>query len=439
MTTVVFTSRRAQMDKIIITVFLFLILVLRFYLVPEQSTLYNSIYFVWSILIFLYSILSIINIKGQLRRIHEQVGSMANMVILGGTICALSIVVIHNFYVHGFNSLGFLNFRRTIDAFWAFPFFYKLSICYDSDRMRGLFIYTARILNFYFWFNFFIILFEFLTGGSFLVERFLQYNPAVYDSTTGLIGLSGTPIMMLYWVVLIFTNLVLIVNRDTYRSSRIVNFILELLFMCIIAEFFSEMKSFFVTIPITFGMLFVLQLKKRVSKRAIFVLTIIITLIAGATAVTYYVSNSARVLVEKYAMLIGQILSGTGQGSDIRVKTLWLASTSLKNMGFSNIDFSTQTYAAQLSVISLNVLLVYGGVSLAILMMFLISHSLVMVTKVNTRGGLILAELVMFLFILYLCLITLPFQDPREMFFVYYFGFILHVLIINDKYKRQIQ
>src|SRR5699024_8344840 len=94
-----------------------------------------------------------------------------------------AVFIVNNFLSHGISNLALTNARQVIDGLWIFPFFYRISLSYDKVDISFIAKHLSKVLNIYFWINVPIIIVEFITK-SFIVNRFLKYNPAVYDSTT---------------------------------------------------------------------------------------------------------------------------------------------------------------------------------------------------------------------------------------------------------------
>lgn len=401
-------------DEFILSVFLFLILVMRFFLVPEYSSLFNSVYMVWSLLVFLLALLRLILLK-----LNEKSESLNWNVLATVTLVLLVIsfllIVILNVTNKGFTQLGWTNLRKVIDAFWPAPFFIWLVVFYKGIDLFLILNYVVKTMNIYFWINVPLIFLEHFTG-TFMVSRFLQVNAYLSDQVTGLIGLNGTAIMSLYWVSLLVGNMYIYVNIKS--KQRLIIMATEFGIMFFFAQMYSEIKNFIPTVIVVVLVFYLIQMRVHSSGMVIRNILFGSGILGSVGFIVYSISSSFRELVIHFVLLYTQLKMDPSSGSDIRIHTLWVAITQIKGLGF-NIDFTQQSYAPQLDVISLNVLIVYGGFSLAVIVLLLMAHILAIIVGRGNSLSLFWLDAGFFLLMLYVSVISVPFQDSRLCFFVY--------------------
>lgn len=419
--------RKNKKEKIVVLIFLLLAFIVRFIMSPEYASAYSLVCILWNSVIFVVYTLKLIFLKAK-DNDNPQIIKQNNwgkffLLIL---VLTFIIYILYNFYSKGVSVTGFNNFRKILNVFLISPFFIWMSKKFKVDEMINFVKYISFLMNLYFIINIPIMIVEHVTG-SFLVSRFLSLNPYLSDQVTGFIGINGTAIMCLYWVsLLIFNFMIYMVEK---KNSRLALIIFEFISMFLISQYYSEIKNFVPTVIVSVIVLLIIQVKSNMSRR--FVGTIIGAIIIGSILfmILYTVSSQFRELMTNFLVLYEQLKVGNGNGSDIRIHTFWVAYTFLRGIGFSNINFSNQSYAGQLDVTSLNVLMIYGGVFFILLTIILMAHILSFIVNQHVLGSYFWTDLGLSLLIFYFCIITVPFQDDILGLFIYFISLGYHGVI----------
>lgn len=420
-------AKKNKEEKIVASIFLLLVFIVRFVLSPEYASVYSLICILWNLFVFLVFSVKLIFFRSEKKDpisiVKQNNGAKIFLSLL---ILVFFIYILYNFYSKGISKVGLNNFRKVLNVFLMSPYFVWLSVKFKVSDTVCFIKYISKLMNIYFFFNIPIMIAEHLTG-SFLVSRFLAVNPYLSDQVTGFIGINGTAIMCLYWVSLIIFNLfIYMVDK---KKIRLAMMIFEFVSMFLIAQYYSEIKNFVPTIIISIVILFVIQIKSRMSIR--FLETIFGTITIGIIlfVLLYNISNQFRELIENFLLLYEQLKVGNGDGSDIRIHTFWVAYTYLRGLGFSNIDFSNQSYAGQLDVTSLNVLMIYGGIIFTLLTIFFMAHVMSFIVNQHVENSYLWSDIGLSILIFYFCIITVPFQDDILILFVYLIAFGYHGIV----------
>jgi len=430
-------NRRIVQDKLIISIYLFFVFVLRYFLVPEYSSIYNAMYMLWGLLIFLFMLIKILfkNSNGSIPdniNMNQYYRSLLWLILL---MLSVLLLVTFNFIIKGLSMNGWNNIRKILDVFLPVTFFIHISSDYSLSELYKIIRYVARIMNIYFFLNIPIILMEYFTG-SFMVSRFLGVNSYLSDQVTGFIGLNGTAIMSLYWASLLFINYAIYIA--TRNKSRISLMVFEFVVMFFVSQYLSEIKNFVPTLMVLLLTLILIQINKRISLRFIRNIFFIIVLAIITFFVLYNVSNSFKEIINNFLQVYFELISGANQGSDIRIHTLWVSFNELRDIGFSNIDFSTQNYVAQLDVTSLNTLIIFGGIKLTMVIFFITSQLLSIITNRRIDGNYLWSNVGYVIFILYISIVTVPYQEPRLFLFIYILAMEFHfIMYLKQEYSSK--
>lgn len=337
----------------------------------------------------------------------------------------LSVLIIFNLLFRGVGLLAAKNIIGVIIPLLIVPFFVVLSIEYGQSSSLKLMRFMLKIMNIYFFINIPIIILEKVTGSLFM-SRFLSVNPTTVDQITGLIGLNGTAKMSLYWCTLIMGNygLYLIYKKRIFGLLIFT----ELIVMFIFSQFFSEIKNFIPTLLVFFIVFSMNRFSSNLNLKTLIKIIILFIGIAVVLVVTYNTVNAFALLMNKFILIGQQFISGSGDGSDIRIHTSWVALNQLRNIGFNNMDFSSQTFVAQLDVISFNSLVVYGGVSFFICIVVFTAVLLASTIRKKYDVKYMICILSMILLMVYISFITVPFQDTSILFFIFLFAYFISVI-----------
>lgn len=415
-----FRSRnRYNRDKIIVFGFLIIVLVLRYILVPEHASVFSSIYLLWGIVSFVSAIINFLEVT-------EQDNKVLGKPWLLGLLLVFGIYVAYNFIVHGLTLMGWRNFLRTIESFWPSLFFIWISSQYEFKDIMRLVSSVVKWLNIYFWCSFPLLVAEHSTG-TFMVSRFTTNNAYLSDQVTGLIGFNGTAIMCLYWISLLFGNYLI---YKIYKSRmRLVLLLSEFFVMTFVAQYFSEIKNFIPTTIVSILVLLMMQIRRETFLKSLKDIGVGLGVFVVLIYCIYTFSSSMRDLIDHFILLYTQLRIDPSNGSDIRIHTFWVASGQLRNLGFSGINFGTQHIFPQLDVISLNALMVYGGVILTILTILVSAQFLSMIVNQGVKESFVWTNISFVVYMIYMCIISVPYQDSRFFLFIYLMALLDHCII----------
>lgn len=423
-----FSEKQIQTDSFVIYSLLFMLLFVRFFLVPGDAGLFNSGYLVMAFLTTGYAFFRIYQSRTKVQiRGFQGIKFVLLVFIIWGLMCFLIFLTL------GFSPMGFKNFRRVLDAFWLFPMFLLIVGVYSKNDLNIFQSRFTKILNIYFWINSGIILLENALPG-FLVGRFLEANSFPQDQMTGLIGFNGTAIMGLFWQSLLFLNLIGW-NKSKSFVQRL-NVILEISLMFFISQYVSEMKNFILTLVLIVVIYTFFRLQNQIKFKSLLILVIGFFSFAAIGTLIYNFNSQFRSVVQQLILVFSQFLAGSDTGSDIRIHTFWVATHQAKAIGFSHIDFSTQTLAPQLDVTSWNVLLIFGGWSFALLTVLFFSACLACIAVQKTQISFLKATVAFFVLVSYFAIVTVLFQDSALNFFIYALALAFNLLARHGKTDR---
>ena len=130
-------NRRIVQDKLIISIYLFFVFVLRYFLVPEYSSIYNAMYMLWGLLIFLFMLIKILfkNSNGSIPdniNMNQYYRSLLWLILL---MLSVLLLVTFNFIIKGLSMNGWNNIRKILDVFLPVTFFIHISSDYSLSEL----------------------------------------------------------------------------------------------------------------------------------------------------------------------------------------------------------------------------------------------------------------------------------------------------------------
>ncbi|WP_415634029.1 hypothetical protein [Oenococcus sp.] len=308
---------------------------------------------------------------------------------------------------------------------------------YDSKVLWRFFNWVLTFSNIYFWLNVPIIILEKLTS-SFMIAKFISWNPYIPDSITGLIGYSGTNIINLFWVSLLISNVIYF--YFTRKRIVILLVLVEGLLMLYFSIFYNENKSFIPTVFV-FGLVLVLALlddQNLLTFLIRFFSGIIILIVGGAAIYSFF--PDFRPYIDQLLNLGSQLIEHNGQDTtNERAYLIQMAFQKYQaahyGVGLDVLDLNTQNIHIHLAINSLSLLLYMGGIRfyiavLAFYWLYLknfLSFAERPAYKLVTLAGLLAA----------LFLVTVISQPFRDYYILYFFSWFVFSVALTVRLKEE--
>lgn len=411
-----------NIDLIIIDLFLVMIFGLPSILVPKYSGLLAMVSYVVIFMVFIATVYGEVFLK----KSAVQTSPLSNHLLLLISVFMWLTALFVNFTQHGFGLQALSNLFKILVCLMAPTIFLVISTNYGFGKKVAIVRKVNKTFNFLFWINVPIIMAEYFTK-SFIIAKYLSVNPTLEDQMTGLIGINGTAIMSVFWIALLFGNF--LEWKLTHKKTILISVSFQLLFMSIDAIFISGIKSFFASLVFVVLVFEFLQLSRLKNSSSIFKAFLLVGSMVFVLSFAYYMFAPFQEIIDKSVELISSLSKGTFDGTDIRVKTFWFATNDAYNLGLNGINFSTQSFFPQLDVISLNVLLVFGGWFFAAVSILVLTVVLLTIFW-GSSGKRSLFDLFAFmLLVIYFCLVTVPYSSYQICFFISYLSLCFNCIV----------
>ncbi|MFT9266255.1 hypothetical protein [Oenococcus sp.] len=345
--------------------------------------------------------------------------------------------IIGNLLSLGVGLLAVNNLLMVFSPILLLVFFCYLFDKYDSKLLWKFFNWVLTFSNIYFWLNVPIIILEKMTS-SFMIAKFISWNPYIPDSITGLIGYSGTNIINLFWVSLLVSNVIYFY----FNRKRLLIWLTlaEGLFMLYFSIFYNENKSFIPT-AVVFGLVLALALlddQNLLTFLIRFFGGIIILIVSGAAI--YFIFPDFRPYINQLLGLGSQLIEHNGQDTtNERAYLIQMAFQKYQaaryGVGLNVLDLNTQNIHIHLAINSLSLLLYMGGirfyvVALAFYGLYLknfLSFAERPAYKLITWVGLLAA----------LFLVTVISQPFRDYYILYFFSWFVFSVALTVRLKEE--
>lgn len=276
----------------------------------------------------------------------------------------LVIVLATNAITFGLGSVFIDNIKMIFSPLVYIVFLNYLIKKYDFEAVEKLAFHLKKILNIYFFVNILIVLIQAKTE-TFLMNKFLGYNPAPFDHMDGLIGANGVGVLNFLWITTLLFNLYFYIRSR--KKAALILFLVEFSLMFFVSKL-NDNKMFLLTTALIFLTFYIIKgfkIKLKISFLKVslfyFVLPIILSLLILNPAIIKTVENSA--------LMVGSFSFGgstTPDPNNERAYLNYLAfnkyNANILGIGLQNVDMADQSIHVHLGINSSSLLLIQGGI-----------------------------------------------------------------------------
>lgn len=405
----------SKMDNLIIYFILCNLLFLRYI-----KVLYTELY-IFDLFIVIYIFMKTVNKK----RDSFNLLHFFSIIMVG-------IALIINMGIYGFGKIYISNLIMTLSPLTYIIFLIYIVNKYNIYSIENLVDKLRYILNMYFFINCIIIFLQIKTQ-SFMMRKFLSFNPYFQDHTDGLIGANGVAVLNFLWIATLLLNYYYLCRNKQKRT--LILLIIEFAIMCVISSF-NDNKMFLLTlIPI---ILFILvininRIKLNVSyKKLFFVFFLIPTfliIIFWTRSLLYNVFLDSNELIQGFYYSKNYIPNQNNERAYLNYLAFNQYNAKSIGVGLQNVDINNQNIHKHLGINSSSLLLIQGGI---IYYLSIINLYCVLLLKLFNKSRPI--QKIIFYVLLFLTLLTFsfatqPFRDhyiAMSLMFVYLSLYLTH-------------
>lgn len=347
------------------------------------------------------------------------------------------LTLINNIHVFGMGKLVLLNLLMILTPIFLTFFVNHIFFTYDYEALWNGFKNITIFMNIYYIINIPIIVTEKITS-SFMISKFISWNPYIPDSITGLIGYSGTNIINLFWVGLLISNVIIVISCNN-KGPLIFIIIFELFTMIVFSVFFNENKSFFMTAFIFFIMLVICVNNKSLSHTLLYIFMMLIIIIMLFTILALFFKGFNQ-YIEREVYLVQQMINGSG--NDETNERSYLVSLAFSNynagnngIGLNVLNLNDQNIYAHLGINSLILLLFMGGIKLYLSTLLIYTVSINDIYSFISKRA--FRMLMFFLSTISLIVVTIIAQPFRDCYVYFFYSWIIFNYAIVIRKKEQ--
>lgn len=341
-------------------------------------------------------------------------GRISPKILMYFSALAVSISVLLNVWKFGASENVVDNLMMFISPASITLYFLYLNKKYNFTQKNRILKVISHILNAYFVINTLIIIVQIKTA-TFMMEKFIKFNPYVPDHMAGFIGANGVSVLNYLWITTLVLNIYFYFRNKSLKG--ILNISFQIVLMFVLSEFIDN-KMFLVTTAahlISFLLLYLFTKGINARNAHVWIVAALVILFAIPTVFNNenFVSQFEKTNELAKDFMSGE--SGTPNKNNERAYLNYLAfnvyGASDLGIGMKNVDLLHQNIHKHLGINSASLVLIQGGIVLMMSLVFFYSALIFCFFRVSTGiSRLIIFSLVSFNTML-CAYATQPFRD----------------------------
>ncbi len=327
----------------------------------------------------------------------------------------LLLVVSLNIVKFGFGDILIGNLLMQLMPLTLISFLIYLKRSYEHEVLTRLTYKLTIFMNLYFFINAAIILIQIKTG-TFMMERFLIYNPNAFDHMTGLIGMNGVSVLNFFWIATILLNLFFYLERKSLKILIII--ILEVI-IAFSFSLFNDNKMIFLTFTFFVGLFFYFRFLSsglsfkninRVFRIVIFLIAILVCLFIFKDKFGPEFNNTFN-LINDFFSKSGLYPNKNNERAYLNYLAFHYYNASGMGIGLNNVDLLHQSIHVHLGINSSSLVMILGGWIYLVVLVNIYTVYFVNLISIKGRRNKITIYLIIFLSVLFVSYATQPFRD----------------------------